>query len=79
LRAADERKDEFLALLVHELRNPLAPIRTGLVMLGRERGLPDLVQRVQQIIERQTSNVVRITDDLLDVSRFGQGESRTGI
>lgn len=74
LREADERKDEFLALLAHELRNPLAPIRSGMALLGRDPGSIETVRRVHQIVERQTSHLVRITDDLLDVSRFCQGK-----
>lgn len=74
LREADERKDEFLALLAHELRNPLAPIRSGLEMLRRDSHDPDLTDRVRCIIERQTTHLVRLTNDLLDVSRFSRGK-----
>ena len=73
LREADERKDEFLALLAHELRNPLAPIRSGLVMLDREPQAGKTIRRIQGIIERQTNHLVRITDDLLDTSRLSRG------
>ncbi len=69
LREADERKDEFLALLAHELRNPLAPIRSALEILERERQSPETVERVQRVIERQSHHLVRLTNDLLDVSR----------
>lgn len=74
LREADERKDEFLALLAHELRNPLAPIRSGLEMLRREPQNATLTDRVRGIIERQTGHLVRLTNDLLDVSRFSRGK-----
>ncbi|MCO6047620.1 ATP-binding protein [Aeoliella sp. ICT_H6.2] len=74
LREADERKDEFLALLAHELRNPLAPIRSGLEMLRRESQNAELIDRVRGIIERQTNHLVRLTNDLLDVSRFSRGK-----
>lgn len=74
LREADERKDEFLALLAHELRNPLAPIRAGLEMLDRDATPSSTVDRVRCVIERQTSHLVRLTNDLLDVSRFSRGK-----
>jgi two-component system, sensor histidine kinase len=74
LREADERKDEFLALLAHELRNPLAPIRSGLEILERESRSPETVHRVQRVIERQSNHLVRLTNDLLDVSRFSRGK-----
>lgn len=74
LREADERKDEFLALLAHELRNPLAPIRSGLEIIEREPELSATVRRIQRVIERQTNHLVRLTNDLLDVSRFSRGK-----
>ncbi len=74
LRDADRRKDEFLALLAHELRNPLAPICSALVVLDREPHSSDSVRRAQRIIERQTNHLVRITNDLLDTSRFCRGK-----
>lgn len=74
LRQADERKDEYLALLAHELRNPLAPIRSGLVILQREAESPAEVQRVRRILERQVNHLVRLTQDLLDVSRISRGK-----
>jgi two-component system CheB/CheR fusion protein len=73
LRIADERKDEFLALLAHELRNPLAPIRSSLALLARRSDSPETVFRMCDVIGRQTNHLVRITDDLLDVSRFCRG------
>ncbi|MCM2371999.1 ATP-binding response regulator [Aporhodopirellula aestuarii] len=74
LRRADIRKDEFLALLAHELRNPLAPIRSSLVLLERKVDSPDVVRRVRDVIHRQTLHLIRLTEDLLDVSRFCQGK-----
>jgi signal transduction histidine kinase/CheY-like chemotaxis protein len=70
LREADRRKDEFLATLAHELRNPLAPIRTGFQIL-KNPGTPESVQqRANEVIERQIGHLVRLIDDLLDVSRI---------
>ncbi len=73
LREADQRKDEFLALLAHELRNPLAPIRSSLALLDIKSDSPADVIRIREVIQRQTNHLVRITDDLLDVSRFCRG------
>lgn len=73
LRETDERKDEFLALLAHELRNPLAPIRTSATLLDSKFDCGEDVRRIGNIIRRQSDNLVRITDDLLDVSRFSRG------
>jgi signal transduction histidine kinase len=71
---ADRRKDEFLATLAHELRNPLAPIRTGLQALARS-GIGDAASPViRAIMERQLSQMVRLIDDLLDVSRISSGK-----
>jgi signal transduction histidine kinase len=73
LRDADRRKDEFLAMLAHELRNPLAPIRTA-VQLMRFKELPDEQRaRARDIIERQVDQLVRLIDDLMDVSRITRG------
>jgi signal transduction histidine kinase len=74
LREADARKDEFLALLAHELRNPLAPIRTGLELIRLSGDAPDTVRRVRSMIERQVALMVRLIDDLLDVSRITSGK-----
>ena len=74
LREADARKDEFLALLAHELRNPLAPIRTGLELIRLSGDAPDTVRRVRSLIERQVTLMVRLIDDLLDVSRITSGK-----
>lgn len=73
LQHADRRKDEFLALLAHELRNPLAPIRTSMALLERNEDSPETVRRVREVISRQTQHLIRITDDLLEVSRFCRG------
>jgi signal transduction histidine kinase/CheY-like chemotaxis protein len=73
LRQADRQKDEFLATLAHELRNPLAPIRTA-VELIRLRGPADpVVERARDTIERQSLHLSRLVDDLLDVSRITLG------
>ena len=70
LREADRRKDEFLATLAHELRNPLAPIRTGLEMLKTDAVTPQAATYAHQVIGRQLRHLVRLIDDLLDVSRI---------
>ncbi len=70
LREADRRKDEFLATLSHELRNPLAPIRNALEVMRRAGHDAQLNERALSIMERQLQQLVRLTDDLLDVSRI---------
>jgi PAS domain S-box-containing protein len=74
LKIADRRKDEFLAMLGHELRNPLAPIRNALFLM-RLRGMQDLgdVERLRAMMDRQIAHLSRLVDDLLDVSRITQG------
>jgi PAS domain S-box-containing protein len=74
LRDADRRKDEFLATLAHELRNPLAPIRNAVEILGRAAGNPELIERARSIMARQLEQMVRLIDDLLDMSRISQGK-----
>ena len=74
LRDADARKDEFLAMLAHELRNPLAPIRTGLELIRRGGDTLVAVERVRGIMERQVGHMVRLIDDLMDVSRITSGK-----
>ncbi|QJE02719.1 response regulator [Massilia forsythiae] len=74
LIAGDRRKDEFLATLAHELRNPLAPIRTGLDILRLRSGDAQATQRATDIMERQLRQMVRLVDDLLDVSRINTGK-----
>ena len=71
LRDADRRKDEFLAVLGHELRNPLAPVVTAVEVAKRN---PDAAARQLAVIERQARHMVRIVDDLLDVSRISRGK-----
>src|SRR5690606_24482507 len=70
LRLADKRKDEFLATLAHELRNPLAPISNSLEILRYADQDPDLRREARAVIDRQLSHMVRLVDDLLDVSRI---------
>jgi len=74
LRDAATRKDEFLAMLAHELRNPLAPIRTGLELIRLGGDSAGAVERVRGMMERQVSHMVRLIDDLLDVSRITSGK-----
>ncbi len=74
LIAADHRKDEFLAMLAHELRNPLTPIRNAAHVLGRLKVQEPRVQWAQQIIERQIEHLTRLVDELLDVSRIVRGK-----
>jgi signal transduction histidine kinase/CheY-like chemotaxis protein len=73
LRDADRRKDEFLAMLAHELRNPLAPIRNAAELIARRVGGDEPVQRAAEIVRRQSLQLTRIVDDLLDVSRISMG------
>jgi signal transduction histidine kinase len=73
LREADRSKDEFLAVLAHEIRNPLAPIRTAVHLL-RLKELPESQRmKAREVIERQVEHLVRLIDDLLDVSRITRG------
>jgi PAS domain S-box-containing protein len=74
LREADRRKDEFLATLAHELRNPLAPIRNALQILKMPRVDAATVERSRDMMERQVQQLVRLVDDLMDVSRVMQGK-----
>jgi PAS domain S-box-containing protein len=75
LREADRRKDEFMAMLAHELRNPMAPIRSSAEALRRLIPDPDLrVERSLQMIDRQVVHMTRLVDDLLDVSRISRGK-----
>jgi signal transduction histidine kinase len=74
LRDADRRKDEFLATLAHELRNPLAPIRNALEILRMPESNPAMREKARQMMERQLTQMVRLVDDLLDVSRITTGK-----
>ncbi|HUN75909.1 MAG TPA: PAS domain S-box protein, partial [Steroidobacteraceae bacterium] len=73
LREADRRKDEFLALLAHELRNPLAPIRYALAINKKADRTVEQRSRAEEVIERQVTHMSRLLDDLLDVSRITRG------
>jgi signal transduction histidine kinase len=73
LEEADRRKDEFLATLAHELRNPLAPVRHGLDILRKSPDSKDAVE-IREMMDRQLVHLVRLIDDLLDVSRVSQGK-----
>jgi PAS domain S-box-containing protein len=73
LLAADHRKNEFLATLAHELRNPLAPLRSGLEVYRLGWGDPQAIEEARQMMERQLAHMVRLVDDLLDVSRISRG------
>ena len=70
LQEADRRKDEFLALLAHELRNPLAPLRNGLQVMRLATGDARAVAKAREMMDRQLSHMVRLIDDLLDLSRI---------
>ena len=74
IRQADRRKDLFVATLAHELRNPLAPLRTGLDLLRMTSDLQPDDGEVIEVMQRQLEHVVRMVDDLLDVSRFNTGK-----
>ncbi len=74
LRDSDRRKDEFLATLAHELRNPLAPIRNGLEVMRRAGEDPSAVESARAMMERQLAHLVRLVDDLLDLSRISRGK-----
>ncbi|HYK25387.1 MAG TPA: hybrid sensor histidine kinase/response regulator, partial [Steroidobacteraceae bacterium] len=74
LKAADRHKDEFLAMLAHELRNPLAPIRNAVHILRARMSADSEVRWVQDVIDRQLGSLTRLVDDLLDVSRITRGK-----
>jgi signal transduction histidine kinase len=73
LQEADRNKDEFLAMLAHELRNPLAPILNALQLMRMKPSAPQML-RAQEIIQRQLASLTRLVDDLLDVSRITRGK-----
>jgi signal transduction histidine kinase len=74
LREADQRKTEFLATLAHELRNPLAPLSTALSLLARKRPGPDEAAGYYALMNRQVEHMVRLVDDLMEVSRITRGK-----
>jgi len=74
LRDADRKKDDFIALLAHELRNPLAPIRNGLQVLRLARTDAATATRAREMMDRQLAHLVRLVDDLLDVSRINRSK-----
>ena len=74
MREADRRKDEFLATLAHELRNPLAPIRNSLHILRLTASNEPATERVCEMMERQVNHMVRLVDDLMEVSRITRGK-----
>ncbi|HYG76560.1 MAG TPA: PAS domain S-box protein [Planctomycetota bacterium] len=73
LAEIDRRKDGFIAMLAHELRNPLGPIRNGVQLLRKSQLDPSAAERLREMIDRQASHMSRIVDDLLDVSRITNG------
>ncbi len=73
LREADRRKDEFLAVLAHELRNPLAPIRYALATAKKSAQSGEQRRRAEEVVERQVAHMSRLLDDLLDISRITRG------
>src|SRR6202012_3697692 len=73
LTKSDRYKDQFLAMLAHELRNPLTPLRMGLDVL-RGRPTPERTHQIHDVMDRQLIHLVRLVDDLLDVSRLSQGK-----
>jgi signal transduction histidine kinase len=74
LRKADQRKDEFLATLAHELRNPMAPLSTALSILRRKAPAPEAAKVYYDVMERQLEHMVRLVDDLMEVSRITRGK-----
>lgn len=74
LRDADRRKDEFLAILAHELRNPLAPLVSALQVLRLSEDLSPGAQSVRDVMERQVQHLIRLVDDLLEISRISRGQ-----
>ena len=73
LKEGDRRKDEFLAMLAHELRNPLAPLRNGLQMMKLDRNNPANIELCIGIMERQLLQMIRLVEDLMDVNRITRG------
>ena len=74
LRHADRRKDEFLAMLAHELRNPLAPVKNAVRVLKLSEGNEELTLQARDVLDRQVEQLSRIVDDLLDMTRIAEGK-----
>jgi PAS domain S-box-containing protein len=74
LAEADRQKNEFLAMLAHELRNPLAPMRNSLHLLKMQGANEEMTQHAREVMERQLQNLVRLVDDLLDLARIIRGQ-----
>jgi signal transduction histidine kinase/CheY-like chemotaxis protein len=74
LRRADQRKTEFLATLAHELRNPLAPIKTTLTLLSSRTLEPEAVEHGHKVMHRQVDHLARLVDDLMEISRITRGK-----
>ena len=74
LSEADRRKTEFLAVLAHELRNPLAPIRHGLQLMSTQAGNPETLTKIRDMLDRQVNQMARLVNDLLDVARITSGK-----
>ncbi len=79
VQQADRQKNEFLSMLAHELRNPLAPIRNATFVLGHQGSDPARVRWAHNVIDRQLTHMIRLVDDLLDVSRITLGKIRLEI
>lgn len=76
LAGSDRRKDQFLAMLAHELRNPLAPIRNAVELMRQVENIDPAFQRSREMVERQVKHLARLVDDLLDISRITSGSIR---
>ena len=76
LAAADRHKNEFLAILAHELRNPLAPLRNAVQILNRSAGSPEVTAKARDLIDRQVHHMSRLVSDLLDAARAENGQIR---
>jgi signal transduction histidine kinase/ActR/RegA family two-component response regulator len=76
VQRADVQKNEFLSMLAHELRNPLAPIRNAVYLLRQRQSADPQLEAIQDMVERQVQHLVRLVDDLLDVSRITRGKIR---
>jgi PAS domain S-box-containing protein len=74
LKEGNRRKDEFIATLAHELRNPLAPVQAGLELMKLNQNFPPPLVKTREIMGRQVAHLVRLIDDLLDVSRISSGK-----